>query len=46
VLEVTGSVALVGLAVLAPLAVLGALALGATRFARRRRRETALDQAI
>jgi len=46
VLEVSGGIAVVAGAVLAPLAVLAALALAARGAARRRRRETALDQAI
>jgi hypothetical protein len=44
VLEVAGGVALIALAVLAPPAVLAALAWLAVRTLRRRRRETALDQ--
>jgi hypothetical protein len=43
VLEVAGGVALIGSAVLAPLAVLALLAWVGTRAARRHRRETALD---
>jgi hypothetical protein len=45
VLQVIGGVALIALAVLVPLGILGVLALFGTRTVRGRRRETALDRA-